>query len=57
MKQILQLMSVVFLMMGSYLMYSYLFAGADIATGIGGASFLCLSLALLLFSFFHFLKK
>tara|TARA_R110002050_G_scaffold51235_2_gene117922 strand:- start:1572 stop:1751 length:180 start_codon:yes stop_codon:yes gene_type:complete len=57
MKQVLQWMSLIFLLMGGYLLYSFLFAGADNATGVGGASFLSLSLALFLFSFSKFLKQ
>lgn len=43
--------------MGAYLLYSYFFAGADLATGIGGSSFLTLSLGLFAFSYFKFLNK
>gem|GEM_PF-6008474 len=50
-------MSLVFLLMGSYLLYSYLYSGADIATGVGAASFLSLSLTLFLFSFSKFLRQ
>jgi hypothetical protein len=50
-------MALLFFLMGAYLLLSFLLADSDVATGIGGMSFLSLSFGLFLFSFLPFLKE
>jgi hypothetical protein len=57
MKRLIRILSVLFFLMGLYLLFSFLLAEADVATGVGGVSFLTLSLGLLLSSFMPFLKE
>ena len=57
MKRLIRILAVVFFLMGLYLLLSFLLAEADVASGVGGVSFLTLSLGLWLSSFMSFLKE